>query len=112
MNLDGSYSNEFEAAFDLSRRETTIQNDSAKIHQARLDGKFVVVSEHEVCCKFTDGLLGYAVVIDGIFDTEAEAKVLSDKLGHSDGAGGGIAPPIEEVAEVEVEEVPKDECPF
>ena len=65
MNLDGSYSNEFEAAYDLSRMEYD-PADELDLILGHVDaGKYVVVAQVEVCCKFTDALLGVEVVPPG-----------------------------------------------
>lgn len=79
MDLDGSYSNEFEAAYDLSRREYDPADELDMILGHVEAGKYVVVVEHEVCCKFTDALLGREQYIASVHDTRAEAEAACDE---------------------------------
>ena len=57
MTNDGSYSNEFEAAYDLSRREMP-RDDKGKIARLTAAGRFVVYVSSEAHCPFTDASLG------------------------------------------------------
>jgi hypothetical protein len=69
----GSFGSEFEAAYALSARETHIERQDAEIDALTAAGKFVVVEQHEVCCRFTDALLGVTRTIVSVHDTEAAA---------------------------------------
>lgn len=62
----GCYSNEFQAAYDLSRREARIVNHTALIQKWVSKGLYVAVHEHDVCCPFTDALLGRDIRIVGV----------------------------------------------
>lgn len=53
--------NEYQNAFQLSKMTTEIKNDSAAIERLRKEGSYVLVVEVDVCCKFTDALLGRAI---------------------------------------------------
>lgn len=81
MNLDGSYSNEFEAAYDLSRIEYDPADELDLILGHVEAGKYVVVVELEVCCKFTDALLGVEQRIAGVHDTKEAAQAEANELG-------------------------------
>lgn len=81
MFPDGSYSNEFEAAYDLSRMEYDPADELDLILGHVEAGKYVVVTEVEVCCKFTDALLGVEQRIAGVHDTKEAAQAEADKLG-------------------------------
>lgn len=74
MNLDGSYSNEFEAAFDLSRREYDPADELDKIMALTDEGKYVVVYVMEICCKFTDALINTESRVGSVHDTLEEAR--------------------------------------
>lgn len=69
----GAYRNEFAAAYDQSRRETRIPRQDDEINALIAAGKFVVVEQHEVCCRHTDAILGVTNTIVSVHDTEAEA---------------------------------------
>jgi hypothetical protein len=58
MRSDGSYSNEFEAAWDLSRRTIDRQPDADKIAALIGAGRCVVVVRYPMYCGFTDAYIG------------------------------------------------------
>lgn len=72
-HVAGSFRSEHEAAYALSRSETKIARQDAEINALTASGKFVVVEQHEVCCRFTDAILGVTNTIVSVHDTEAEA---------------------------------------
>lgn len=67
---------ELRNAFDRSRFEADIQNDTKKIDDLVAQGKHVVVEAHPICCRSTDAYIGRAVCIIGVFDTRDEAMVM------------------------------------
>jgi len=73
MNLDGSFSNESEAAFDLSRRETNLNPDGDRIAALIAEGRFVVTHNYITYCRLTDAALGEAARYAGDYATREEA---------------------------------------
>lgn len=75
------YDNEFQAAYDLSRRERKA-DDKAKINALVKAGRFVVYSSTEDYCRFTDALLGerQTFVADFASYEEALPELTSDDL--------------------------------
>jgi hypothetical protein len=114
MNYDGSYSNEFEAAYDLSRMEYDPADELDLIMGHVEAGKYVVVIKLEVCCKFTDALLAVEHRIAGVHDTKEAAHAEADELGgYVDGyvVGPDDRRPEERAADARLD-VPEDDIPF
>lgn len=73
LSGDG-FSNEYQRAYFRSRLERPIPDEHAEAERLHKAGRFVVCGEYEVCCKRTDGLLGYAWVVEKDFATREEAE--------------------------------------
>jgi hypothetical protein len=112
MNLDGSYSNEFEAAFDLSRMEYDPADELDLILGHVEAGKYVVVFQHEACCPFTDALLGVEHRVGSVHDTRAEAEAA---CGEEDDAlyimGPDDRTPDEQAMDAKLD-IPDEDIPF
>jgi hypothetical protein len=67
---------ELQNAFEQSKRDTVITNDSAEIKKLRKEGNFVLVSEHPVYCRSTDAILGTSISIRGFGPTREEVALL------------------------------------
>lgn len=65
-HVAGSFQNEFQAAYALSKSEANIRNDSKLIREWVAKGLFVAVREHDVCCSITDGMIGRDIRIVGV----------------------------------------------
>jgi hypothetical protein len=65
-HVAGSFQNEFQAAYALSKSEANIRNDSKLISKWVAKGLFVAVREHDVTCRFTDGYIGRDIRIVGV----------------------------------------------
>jgi hypothetical protein len=113
MDLDGSYSNEFEAAYDLSRREYD-PADELDLIMGHVDaGKYVVVVEHEVCCKFTDALLGREQRIYSVHDTlEAARAACGEECDVLYIMGPDARSPQEVAMDEHLLDVPDEDIPF
>ncbi len=76
------YSNEFQRAHAWSAMTTPRPHAFPKAEHLAAEGKFVLVSEHTVYCRITDGILGGASHIEAVADTRAEIEaILAAKLG-------------------------------
>lgn len=64
---------ELQNAFQRSRSEIKLVDDTQKIAELVAQGKHVVASGHPVCCPSTDAYIGRMVCIDGVFDSRDEA---------------------------------------
>jgi hypothetical protein len=111
MNYDGSYSNEFEAAYDLSRMEYDAADELDLIMGHVEAGKYVVVAEVEVCCKFTDALLGVEQRIAGVHDTKEAAQAEAEKLGECYVVGPDDRRPEERAVDARLD-IPDEDIPF
>lgn len=77
----GAFRNEHQAAYALSRSETKIVDQTPLIRKWVSKGLYVAVQSHEVCCRFTDAILGYEVRIVGVCRDRARAVAML-KLGN------------------------------
>lgn len=68
------FSNEFQRAFFVSSLHANRVNHTPAAAFLSAIGRFAVLSEHEVCCPATDGLIGYSVVLEDHFASRAEAE--------------------------------------
>lgn len=82
--LGDGYTNEYQRVYAQSCMTTRLHNDEPEARRLTLAGKFVVMASLEVCCRFTDGLIGYDYVIQGVFDTLEEARMFLEQDGPSD----------------------------
>lgn len=64
---------ELQNAFERSRAEIKIVDETQKINELVAQGKHVVASGYPVCCPSTDAYIGRVVVIDGVFDDREAA---------------------------------------
>jgi hypothetical protein len=101
----GCFRSEFEAAYGLSRRETRIERQDDEVNALTKEGKFVVVRQHEVCCRFTDAILGVTLSVVSVHENEAEAVAAA-----GDDEELGIARP--RIAEIEDAVTSQDDIPF
>ncbi len=116
MDYELGCASELQNAFDRSRMEIQIHDDTKKIEELVAASKHVVASSGVVCCPSTDAYIGRSVHIEGIFDTREEAMALFAELGPGDGdVDCWVMPivqpeprPISEVAEIFL----ADDCPF
>lgn len=72
MELNGDYSNEFEAAYELSRIGLPA-DDRAEIARLLATGHYIVTASHPVYCKFTDALIGERVTLVSFHATRVDA---------------------------------------
>jgi hypothetical protein len=79
-HVAGSFQNEFQAAYALSKSEANIRNDSKLIREWVAKGLYVAVREHDVCCRFTDGYIGRDIRIV-LVSRNYDACVKALKLG-------------------------------
>lgn len=87
MDVYGNYSNEFEAAYDLSRRELhLIPDDSVRIREAIEAGLSVVVHFVSQYCVFTDASLGMKKYLVSSHETYEAALAALPK--QDEGFGG------------------------
>lgn len=84
MDANGNYSNEFEAAFDCSRRTQEYPRQQAKVDALVAIGRFVLSLHYTVYCNFTDALLGMAVVFVSDHGELAEAEAAQAALNGGD----------------------------
>jgi hypothetical protein len=112
--LGDGYSNEFQRVYAQSRMRTTIPNERDYAARLHAQGLYVVCSEYEVCCPYTDGLLGYAFVVERSFDTReaAEAYIGVDPEDRPEGIFLYSPPPAPAPAPAAVEDDDDDEIPF
>jgi hypothetical protein len=102
------FKNEFQAAYALSKSEYVKRDDTELIDKLLALGFYCVVETYEVCCRFTDALLGVEVYVLAAFRTHDDADAFAKR--HL-AAVWGIRPveeQVEEGAEPEVE----DDIPF
>lgn len=64
---------ELQNAFDRSRSEIQIHDDSSLIKEFVERGKFVVASSFPVCCPSTDAYIGRTVHLESVFDDRQSA---------------------------------------
>jgi hypothetical protein len=64
-------------AFEQSKRETEIRNDSVQIEKLRKKGRFVLVSEGDVHCSRTDAFIGRskALIASAVYRDELVARM-------------------------------------
>ena len=80
-HVAGSFQNEFQAAYALSKSEANIRDDSKLIQKWLSKGLFVAVMAHDVCCRFTDGFIGRDIRIV-LVSRNYDACVKALKLGN------------------------------
>ena len=66
--------NDLQLAFETSRMEIKIHNDTNKIKELVEQGKHVIVSSSTIFCPRTDAYLGSTTNIEKVFDTIGEAE--------------------------------------
>lgn len=101
----GCYGNEFQAAFDLSRRERE-PDDERKIDDLVKAGRFVVYWSTEDFCRFTDASLGERRTYVADFATYAGALSEATDEDHR------IAMPGTKTVPAPVAPTSEDEIPF
>jgi len=68
---EAGVASEFQNSFAVSKMTTTVKREDERIAQLRREGHYVAVSECEVCCRFTDALIGMARTVIGTARTRA-----------------------------------------
>lgn len=114
MRSDGSYSNEFEAAWDLSRRTIDRQPDADKIAALIGAGRCVVVVRYPMYCGFTDAYIGMGAAHCSDFidrdNAEYAAGILRAGLDEGDDHSYEVLPklpaPIVHAVQPNEDEVP------
>ena len=96
-------------AFALSSMERRIRNDYPRAVELARSGRYVLMSDGEICCRFTDAVVGYDRILVGDYATpeEALAACLEDE-------GSYILGPEQVVPKPPADYLPADcgECPF
>ena len=90
-----AFPNEFAAAFDLSRRESSIVNQTREAMALAAEGKFVVTSYCTHYCGFTDATIGVETRILSVHATREQADAALADLGvtedtYQDDSGYGL----------------------
>ena len=99
--------NEYQNAFMQSCMNVNTTGDREKIREARLQGKFCVVTEYEACCPVTDALIAMVPCLISVHDTKEEALVAVAR--ESDlYVVGPIQPPVVQPVSVSTD----NEIPF
>jgi hypothetical protein len=80
----GCFDNEFQAAYDLSRRTQEYPRDQAKAAAIAAAGRFAVVLYYFEYCRHTDAVLGQAAKLIADYATEAEAEAALALKGEND----------------------------
>jgi hypothetical protein len=88
----GAYPNELAAAYDLSRREARLVNDSVAIAAALAAGKVVLVNEWTSYCRFTDAILGGNQELEAVYDSVADIPEDLELFGDDEGGRRLIFP--------------------
>ncbi len=73
MDFEAGVGTEAENTFAHSKQTITVVDESKEIKALRRQGKYVVVSEHDVCCPHTDAILGRSIRVAGSFFSREEA---------------------------------------
>ena len=106
----GAFQNEFQAAFTMARMQTPRVNETAQIAALTAQGKFVVVSDHDLYCPYTDAVLGASISIHSVHDTLEEAQAVCPE---PDANFYVVEPPCRsETAVLEDADDEADDCPF
>jgi hypothetical protein len=74
MDAYGNFSSEFEAAYDLSRREAQYPREQHLVDGHVAAGKHVLVFTAAQYCGFTDAILGSSVQVVSVHDAKEEAQ--------------------------------------
>jgi G:T-mismatch repair DNA endonuclease (very short patch repair protein) len=90
-DYEAGVASEFQNSFAMSKMTTTVKREDARIAQLRREGHYVAVSECEVCCRFTDALIGITRTVIGTARTRQEALVL---CGGEESAEAYVADPV------------------
>jgi hypothetical protein len=114
MHIDGSYSNEFEAAWDSSRRNVDRQPDADKIVALIGAGRCVVVARYPMYCPHTDAFIGMGAAHCSDFidrdNAEYAAGILRAGLDEGDDHSYEVLPklpaPIVHAVQTNENEVP------
>ncbi len=69
---------ELQNAFALSRSEYQSSCQAKRIEELLAEGKFVIGYTQDICCRFTDAVLGYEEVILSVHETLEEAEAAMD----------------------------------
>jgi hypothetical protein len=95
--IEFNSASELQNSYARSRMELgPFINETARIRELRLAGKFVVVKEHEVCCPRTDAFICMEIIIDSIHDTLGSARTVCPEEPLEDGPPSMyVAGPIE-----------------
>jgi len=72
LDFEAGAATEAENTFTQSKRNATVADDSKEIKALRKQGRYVVVSEHDVCCPHTDAVIGHSVRLVDSFFSKAE----------------------------------------